>query len=122
VPTPTISGPRTNQLVLVGLSAGAAAMSWIACIGAYLAYIHLQMPREVGSILLAVAVTASLFCGQLWHAYSTMKAEARNGAAIAEALGQLAAEMEQLSEKVGRIDPLEIYTAVASDLLGQDHK
>jgi hypothetical protein len=68
-------------------------------------------------MLLGLAVTSTLVTGQLWHSYSTEKASASNAAALGEAIGQLASEMEQVSHKVGRIDPMAIYTALAEDIL-----
>jgi hypothetical protein len=114
---PTIRRPRHTRLAYVGATGGVALTSWIACFAAYIAHINGLPTREVGSMLLGLAVTSTLVTGQLWHSYSTEKASASNAAALGEAIGQLASEMEQVSHKVGRIDPMAIYTALAEDIL-----
>lgn len=126
-PADTIRRPRNRHIVATGVWGGAAAAAWIACIGSYLGVAAGEAADELAAVLLGLAVTTTVITGLLWTACLVIRTTAHNsGCVLAKAtdvddsLAQLAAEMEQLSARIERIDPMAIYTAVASDLLRQD--
>lgn len=124
-PAPGMRLPSTIHIATIGVATGAAVVGWVACIATLAA----GCPTRVTAGLLCMTVTASVLAIVLWSSYHVIRTSAHNsGQVLAKAcevdtsLAQMAAEMEQLSAKVDRVDPWAIYTALASDLLGQgDH-
>lgn len=122
-PSP-IQNPSSRRLAYIGGATVACVLAWMAAIGTAPTSAAADMPFEIFATLLAAAVVLTLIAVILGVAYTNLKTCIDNQRCIVSAIGALAAEQEQenerlnqLSEKMGRIDPWTIYTAVYEDLL-----
>lgn len=97
-----------------------AAILWTAT--AFLTVLHArgEIRGYVFYFVLLLAVMTTLVVLMAYYTQSIQRKIAGEHADIHTAIGQLAALAEQNGEKVDRIDPWAIYTAVAADMLGQD--
>lgn len=122
-PSP-IQHPNNRRLVYIGGTTVACALSWLAAIGTAPTSAAQDMPFEIFMVFLTAAGSLTVVSVYLGISYANLKACTDNQRSIATAIGALAAEQEQenqrltqLAERMGRIDPWAIYTAVYEDLL-----
>lgn len=117
-----IKKPSTFRLAVIGGCAFLAAFLWIST---FLTAGHAEsgdVPRVVFQLMFSAAACLTVCSVVLGTGYLAQQACATNQTVVLQAVGQLAGEVEQLSEKMSQIDPMQIYAAVAGDLLNQDRR
>lgn len=113
LPQTEILTPDSRRLAYIGGATVACGISWLAAIGTAGA----DIPHEMFLVLLGSACVLSIVAVILGVAYINQKACAHNQESILIAIGAMAAEQEQHGQKLAKIDPWTIYTAVYEDLL-----
>jgi hypothetical protein len=114
--------PSARRLGTIGACVAASALLWLAA--GVLGYLveEIDVPRAAFSLTAYVAVAVTTTAVILATSYLNQQANAHNQAVILAAIGQLAAEHEQLSAKVDKVNPWEIYSQAAEDLLRGERK
>lgn len=115
--TPQIPDPSTARIASIGGAAAVSAFLWIAAIMVAQLVPH-DVPEALWQLMLAWAATFTMVAVILGITYALQRAVCRNQRAIVTAIGELAAQQEQISAKIDTADRWEIYTKAASDLLG----
>lgn len=99
----------------------AAALLWLFAIIGCIRAVAGEMPNLYAVALLIAAGTMTVVTCTLAAILAMWRAMCTDHKALSTDIGRIAAQQEQISAKVGQIDPWTIYAAVAADVLGVDH-
>lgn len=113
----TIDEPSPFRLLMVGGLIAGAILTWGGAFASVPTTASGDAPREVVLCLLAAALAFTGAAVQLGTSYAAQRANAENHRSVAIALGALAAEVEQLSAKVEKIDQWGVYATGYEDAI-----